>query len=66
MHDIDIDLLEDRLALANRYNLAAGILDVAANNQQAAFVRGEMTRDEMVSYVRYCQFRIAQSLRFKL
>jgi hypothetical protein len=66
MHHIDIDSLEDRLALANRYNLAAGILDVAANNQQAAFVRGEMTRDEMVSYVRYCQFRIAQSLRFQI
>jgi hypothetical protein len=66
MHDIDIDSLEDRLALANRYNLAIGILDVAANTQQAAFVRGDMTRDEMVSYVRYCAFHIAQSLRFRI
>lgn len=66
MHNINIDSLEDRLVLANRFTLAAGILDVAANTQQAAFVRGDMTRDEMVSYVRYCQFRIAQSLRFQL
>lgn len=51
-------LLLDRQNLIDQFNAAIGAPGQVVQEMQQDFVRGKMPYDEMVSYVRFCEYMI--------
>ena len=52
-------LLRDRQNLVDHFNAATGTPGKVIQEMQQDFVQGKMPFDEMVSYVRFCEYMIS-------
>lgn len=55
------DLTENRRKLAELFNQTVGQVGPLEAEYQMRFVEGDLTYDEMVSYVRLCRYKIAMA-----
>jgi hypothetical protein len=55
------DLTENRRKLAELLNQFVGSVGPMEAEYQMRFVQGDLTYDEMVSYVRLCRYKIAMA-----
>lgn len=61
----DMSLLENRLALVNRYNHVVGPGNKKVTDYQSRFIQGLLSDTEVVSFVRLCKHLIASMEPFK-
>lgn len=54
----EVALIADRQNLVDRFNAVIGLPGAVVAQMQKDFVNGRMPFQEMVSYVRYCEYMI--------